>query len=368
MRRITVMVTGVGGGGHGEQILKALRLAETPYTIVGGDMLAVSKGLADVDLPYLLPPANHPDYIDCLLALCRTHHVEALFHGSEPELRVMSEARSRFESEGIFLPINPKPVIDLCMDKGKTMQFLEANGFQMPRSFVVRSSEDTRGVDVFPVVLKPSVGGGGSANTLIAQTSEELELLSRYLLTLYPEFLVQEYVGTADSEYTVGVLLSMDGELLNSIAVKRMILSSVGNRLRVPNRTGRTELGPVLAISSGVSQGEIGPFPEVTGPCEEIARRLGARGAINLQCRLARGKVHVFEINPRFSGTTSLRAMVGYNEPDVLVRERVLGERCRPRFPYKSGVIMRGLAETYFERRELTDARSLLKKSSDRGV
>ena len=43
--RVSVMVTGVGGGGHGEQILKALRLAPTRYEIVGGDMSPVSSGL-----------------------------------------------------------------------------------------------------------------------------------------------------------------------------------------------------------------------------------------------------------------------------------------------------------------------------------
>ena len=29
------MITGIGGGGHGEQILKALRLAGRPYRIIG---------------------------------------------------------------------------------------------------------------------------------------------------------------------------------------------------------------------------------------------------------------------------------------------------------------------------------------------
>jgi len=55
---------------------------------------------------------------------------------------------------------------------------------------------------------------------------------------------------------------------------------------------------------------------------------------VNVQCRLVDGEVVVFEINPRFSGTTSLRAMVGYNEPDVLFRHHVLGEPIEPHFPY----------------------------------
>ncbi|HLC15017.1 MAG TPA: hypothetical protein VJL89_02170 [Thermodesulfovibrionia bacterium] len=86
--KVNVMVTGVGGGGHGEQILKALRLADTEYEIVGSDMSALSKGLQEVDHPYILPPASDNLYINSLLAVCRRHRVQALFHGSEPELKV----------------------------------------------------------------------------------------------------------------------------------------------------------------------------------------------------------------------------------------------------------------------------------------
>jgi carbamoyl-phosphate synthase large subunit len=162
---------------------------------------------------------------------------------------------------------------------------------------------------------------------------------------VHRDFVIQEYVGTPDQEYTVGVLIDMDGNLVNSIAVRRYIMSSLGSLVKVPNRTGREDLGPVLAISSGISQGVVGRFPEVTGPCERVALALGARGAFNVQCRLVGGEPCVFEINPRFSGTTSLRAMVGYNEPEVLIRRHVLGEEVETRFHYAEGVIMRGLRE-----------------------
>src|SRR5262249_16299762 len=153
---------------------------------------------------------------------------------------------------------------------------------------------------------KPSVGGGGSAHVYLVQDGGELEVIARQLLNVYPEFIIQAYVGTPDDEYTVGVLSDMDGNLIQSIAVRRYILSSLGNGIKVANRSGNARLGPTLAVSSGVSQGMIGRFPEVTGPCEEIARALGARGPLNIQCRFADGKVQVMEINPRFSGTTSL--------------------------------------------------------------
>lgn len=350
------MVTGVGGGGHGEQVIKALRLATTRYTIVGGDMSPWSKGLMEVDHGYVLPPASDPDYVAYVLSVCKRHGVLALFHGSEAELTVLSRERARFEEAGVFLPVNPERVIDTCMDKGKTMRFLSEHGFRTPRWLTVRSADDVHHVDFLPAVLKPSVGGGGSVHVLLAQTQSELVAFSEYLLGIYPQFLVQEYVGTTEDEYTVGVLLSMDGELLNSIAVRRAILSSLSNRIKVANRTSKKELGPILAISNGVSQGEIGEFPLVTRPCEEIALALGCRGTVNLQCRLVDGEVIVFEINPRFSGTTSLRAMVGYNEPDLLIRKHCFGEEIHPRFPYRSAVILRGLQETIVDSKNIRPA------------
>lgn len=349
MEPIAVLVTGVGGGGHGEQILKALRLAATPYRIVGTDVSRCSKGLVDADAAELLPPASDPAYLAALFEVCARYGVVAVFHGSEPELKVMSAHRGEFARRNLFLPINPTFVIDTCMDKVKTAEFLRTAGFRAPSFLRVTSRSELESFDRLPAVIKPSVGGGGSANMFLAQTGEELRIFGEHLLSIYPEFIVQEYVGTPDGEYTVGVLSSMDGELLNSIAVRRNILSSLSNRVRIPNRTGRAELGPVLALSNGVSQGEIGRFPEVTAECERIARALGSRGPINVQCRLVGSDVCVFEINPRFSGTTSLRAMVGYNEPDVLIRKHLLKEPIEPHFPYRSGVILRGLAETLLD-------------------
>jgi len=349
------MVTGIGGGGHGEQILKALRLGERSYDIVGCDMSPYSKGLKEVDHPYVVPSARDPQYVHKILAICKKHRVKALFHGSEPELLIMSRNRDVFMKEGIFLPINPESVIETCMSKSKTFRFMESHGFLHPATRVFGNPEDVEEWSCFPAILKPSVGSGGSAHTFIAQSREELQMLGTYLLNskVCPEIIVQEYVGTPQMEFTVGVLSDMNGALLNSIGVKRDLGSSLSCRIRVPNRTGLAEYGRYLSVSTGVSQGEIGPFPSVTAPCEGLAKALGACGPINIQCRVHKGQVYVFEVNPRFSGTTSIRAMVGFNEPDILIRKHVLGEDITPRFLYKTGVVVRGLEETFFEESDL---------------
>ncbi|MCD6578928.1 ATP-grasp domain-containing protein [bacterium] len=344
-RIVCVMVTGVGGGGIGQQIIKALRLANTNYEIIGTDITPLSKGLMEVDYPYIIPKASENNYIACLIALIKKHNVKVLFPGSEPELKIISKERKAFNDIGVFLPLNPPKVIDICLNKFYTNSFLRENGFYYPHTVVISSINDLEKIDFYPVVLKPNTGGSGSTNVFIVQNSDELILLSKYILTIYPSFIAQEYIGTTDNEFTVGILISMDGELINSIAVKRMIMSGLSNKIKVKNRTKNKKLGKYLAVSTGITQGEIGRFSEITRQCENIALKMGCRSTVNIQCRFVDGKVYVFEINPRFSGTTSFRAMVGYNEPDILIKKYISGEKIEKHFDYGSGIIMRGLEE-----------------------
>jgi carbamoyl-phosphate synthase large subunit len=117
----------------------------------------------------------------------------------------------------------------------------------------------------------------------------------------------------------VGVLHHPDGTLAGSFALRRDLRSLLSTRLRVRNRTGRAELGPHLVVSSGVSQGEVDDFPEVRAQAERVARAVGSRGPLNVQGRLVGSELVVFEVNPRFSGTESMRAMCGWNAPETLV-------------------------------------------------
>jgi carbamoyl-phosphate synthase large subunit len=343
--RVTVVVTGVGGGGHGEQIVKALRLGKLDYRIVGTDVDPNSAGFSLVDHAHRVPRANDAGYLATILDLCRRHGARALFHGSEPEMYLFDRHRKQIEAEGLYLPVNRSHVMAICRNKSRTTDFLEAHGFAAPRAWTASTEADLETIGQFPVVLKPAVGGGGSANVMIAQDREELLTLGRYLIRDAAPVAIQEYVGTPDKEFTVGVLFGADGKLINSIGIRRIISTALSVRTRVPNRTGRSDLGVTLVISSGVSQGEVGRWPEVTEPCERIARALKPNAPVNIQCRLVGGRIVPFEINPRFSGTTSLRAMAGYNEPDVLIRRDVLGETIDDHFHYDACVIMRGLQE-----------------------
>ena len=340
----TVLVTGVGGGGNGEQLVKALRLAATPYRIVGTDLTMEAAQQSEADVCRALPRASDPGYIDALLETCARERVDVLLPGSEPELRLIAQHATRIRQHVALLAVNDQTLIEICSDKFKTVEFLATHGFVSPQSWLVSATEELESIEHFPLIVKPTVGGG-SQNVYLIQGRDELHMICGFLLGYYNSVLVQEYVGRVDQEFTVGVLFDGSGQLINSIALNRFIMTSLSNRIRVPNRTDRADLGAVLGISSGVSQGRVDDFPEVRAYCEQVGIALGAKYAINVQCRIVDGQPMIFEINPRFSGTSSIRAMLGFNEPDLLIRKHVLEETLPDRPAYHHGTVLRGLKE-----------------------
>jgi carbamoyl-phosphate synthase large subunit len=345
--QISVLVTGVGGGGHGHEIAKALKLAGR-YRIVGLDMSPSSFGLFDLDAAFIVSPPSEHGYIDRLLGICAQERIDVLIHGSEPELKIISEHRDRFREAGVLPLINTAEVIASCMDKWQTMQILRSAGLPIPETVLVVQEDDLPEFPL-PAVIKPSVGGGGSNNTFLAQERSEFVDACQTIVRQGGAAVAQQYVGTPQDEYTVGVLSTLDGTLVGSLALNRQIMSGLSNRVKVANRTGKAELGPILAISSGVSQGYVREFADVRQACEKIASALGSRGPLNVQCRFADGVLYPFEVNPRFSGTTYIRALLGFNEPDLLIRHHILGEPLLDRVTYRYGHVVRALTERVVE-------------------
>jgi carbamoyl-phosphate synthase large subunit len=346
MADVTVLVTGVGGAAVGNQVLKALRLAEKKYRVVAADASQENLKLAQVEITHVLPPASDPRYLDEIVQICQLEQVDVVVPGSEPELKLLIRFREHLRSLGILLLTNDPQVIDLCTDKMATYGFLRNHGFPAPRSVLVEEDADITKPADFPLILKPVRDSGGSKNVFIAQEEDELLFFARYLLRNTDAVLIQEYVGTPEEEYTVGVLSGLDGELLGSIVLHRLLSDALSTRLTVPNRTGRRDLGNRLVVSSGFSHGTIQDSSEVRKKCEEMAAALGSRGPLNVQCRVVGDVVIPFEFNPRFSGSTSIRALVDFNEPDLLIRRELQGEKC-PRPQFKKAVILRSLKENW---------------------
>lgn len=341
-KKTNVLVTGTGGGGVGEGIVKALKLNPQKYRIVATDMSPMSAALWRVDKGYVVPPASDNSYARKVIDICKREKIDAVIPGSVPELKKLSDIRTEFENEGIALIISPKKVIDTCLDKLKTYNFLKKHGFPQPKTF--SSDEPTRAASEldFPVFVKPRVGYG-SRYTYTAQDAEELDLIEKYLTKNKIEFLIQECI-TAE-ECTVGVVISKSGMTMGSVSILREIKSGFSHRMTVTDVT------------------------EARATAEELASKIGAQGPLNVQFFLTEEKPIVIEINPRFSGTTPVRSAVGFNEVDAVLRDFLFNEQIPLRF--SEGVVaVRYLDEVYattsalkeLQRRSFTEAKGWKKR------
>ncbi len=341
---IRVVVTGVGGGTIGEQVCKALRQGRERYHLVATNTRPEPLAVADVEAREALPPASAPDYLERLLALCQRHRARFLVPGSEPELLAVAAQRQRLEACGVSPLVNAAGVIGACVDKLQTFAALQAAGIRAPRTWEVGAGQAVARPEApYPLIVKP-VFGGGSAATFLAQDAAELDFFTAYLLRHGQRALVQEYCGRPEQELTVGVLHYPDGTLHGTAVMRRELGSALSSRVRLPNRTGRPELGPTLVISSGISQGSFVDLPQVRQRAEAIAAALGSVGPLNIQGRLEDGELLPFEINPRFSGTSAMRAAAGFNEPEALVRWHLGRPPAPPSVPPR-GDFVRGLME-----------------------
>lgn len=312
---INVLITGTGGG-VGQSIFKALRLSKLKLRIIAADMHPLGVGIYRGDRGYLVPAANDPAYVDAIITICTKEEIDVVFVGSDPELPVMAKHKGRIEKEtGAKVVISSPEKITIGNDKWETYRFLKKSGLPYPESVLPEDRDELVAKTGFPVLIKPR-GGSASKDVYVVKNREELEVFVKRVKNA----VIQEYLLPDDEEYTSGVVM-FEGDLLGIFTMKREIKG--GNTYR----------------------GFIDDFNEVREAVAKVAKKFSPFGPSNFQMRLTERGPVTFEINPRFSGTTGIRAYYGFNEPEAVINYLIHGKK-EPLVP-KKGVVMRYMNEVY---------------------
>lgn len=305
----SVLVAGIAGASLGTEIAKALRASGIRYRVIGCDISELAFGhYSELFDETLIVPVER--YIEHLLETCTRLSVNVVVPGGDRPMALISGAADRFTERGIAVAINSPSIVARCSDKYECSKELEALGFRVPKTMMLHDDADANAAPL-PCVVKPNSASGGSAFVFYAATADDVGLYARYIRENGRDAVAQEYIGAENGEFTVGVLSSADALVTGAIALRRAF----------PSKLSIAATGPGFLISSGFTQGHIGDYPAVTSTAARIAKALGSTGPMNVQGRLdIEGQFVPFEINPRLSASTYLRAMAGFNEVDYLVR------------------------------------------------
>lgn len=331
-KRPRVLIAGIGGASLGTEVFKCLSLADR-YTTFGCDISPLAFGHFQQGFEQTFT-VDRSRYIESVLEVCRAADIQYIVPGGEEPMVLLAHAAQRVRDCDISLAANSSNVIARFSDKQETFAELGELGFRIPLTLSVEEPESLASM-TFPCIVKPATGSGGSSFVFLAQDREETLMYVEYLRRNGRRAVVQEYIGVDEGEFTIGVLSLPNKEVVGSIALRR----TFDSKLSVAQKGERG------LISSGYSQGYIGDFPQLRATAERIARAIGSQGPINVQGRVKGGELVPFEINPRFSASTYLRALAGFNEVDMFLR--YLDEGAVPEMvPPRTGYYLRSLTET----------------------
>jgi carbamoyl-phosphate synthase large subunit len=336
-----ILVAGIGGASLGTEIMKCLRLAGR-YRIIGCDISRHAYGHY-ADLASCTKVVAADRYAEAVLDLARRTRVKAVIAGGGEPLRLLNEAEPDFARAGIVLVGNNARTTSLAEDKRAVAANLDAAGILQPRWVAPEHPEDEslRALEG-AMVVKPAFGSGASRFVFLVEDYAAASVYVNYLRRNGLEPIVQEYVSEEEGEYSVGALNRGDSSWVGAIVMRRIFVNELSIR-------SKTRLG---LISSAYGQGVFGDFPAVAEAARNIAAALGSTGPLNIQGRMRRGQFIPFEVNARFSGSCFLRALAGFNEADLMIREQLFGEPIEMP-PTRFGWGLRGLSEVLVAEEDL---------------
>lgn len=295
-----ILVTGAGAL-LGQGIIRALRQSTLKTTLIAADPNPLSVGLYWADKAYLVPMAKAPDYLPRMQEILHSEKPDLVLVGTDVELVFFAAHRAELERAfNTQILVSDSHVVAIADDKWLTSQFMKENGFDYPESCL--PGDEDRLIDKlgFPLVVKPRIGARAIGVHKV-HNREEL----RAALQSEKNAVIQECIGSDDSEYTAGTLY-FDGGCAASIVMRRELRD--GNTYRA----------------------FVDHYPALNEVVRAWAECLKAHGPANFQFRIdGQGRAKVFEINGRFSGTTPLRGLAGFNEVEMCVRRLLLNEPVR---------------------------------------
>jgi HAD superfamily hydrolase (TIGR01549 family) len=285
---MNILFTGVG---RRIELLQAFRNAalvlNKELKIYGADMAGTAPALAYCDYVRRVVAMKDPGYIQNLLDICITDHIDLLIPTIDTDLLVLSENKEKFEAIGTRVMISAPDKIRICRDKNNTSQFFVDCGLHAPMP-VNDWKEYKSG---FPAFIKPK-DGSSSINAFKVENEEELEVYAGQV----EDYIVQPFVS--GHEYTIDIFCDWDGSPI-----------SIVPRERLQIRAGEVLKTQICMDSAMIEEAKV--LCRAFKPCGPMTVQLIRDDA---------GIDWYIEINPRFGGGAPLSMKAGARSAEAILK------------------------------------------------
>lgn len=263
-----------------------------------------------------------PEFVRRLEDVAAAVKADVIFPIDESPIQALASVADELTTPTVAIP--SVAAFDTCNDKHRFARFCDQHGLAQPTTWHLIETPDALPNDIeYPVIAKPTLGGGGLGVVRIDSASALAEHMASGTSGSAPPLLVQDYIPGTDIDCS---FLAESG---------RLVASAVQTRASMHDRTIRFV-----------------DRPDVVEVCAELAAALGYDGLAHVDLRIDErdDSVRLIEANPRVWGSVAYAMQAGINFPALAV-DRVLHAGFEPpkpieplsvtNTPVRSGMIMR---------------------------
>jgi carbamoyl-phosphate synthase large subunit len=264
-------------------LVQAFQAAAHPLggRVLAADIARDNAALFAADQAQILPRSDAADFEGALVEACARHGVGLVVPTRDGELATLADLRPRLAEAGVTVLVPAPEALALCRDKRRFTQACHDLGLGTPRTFAPGEAPDR-----FPVFVRPVDGAGGAGAQRIDDPAG---------LPTGENWLIQAL--DSGPEYTIDVLMSLDGAPLQAVARRRLQVQG-GEATK-----SRTQDVPVL-----------------TDQALKLCAALGLVGHNVVQAFHDENGTRFIEINPRFGGASNLSIQAGLASPERILQ------------------------------------------------
>ena len=311
--RPTILVTGIGGN-VGQGILRILRQHFPAFRLIGTDVANLTAGHHFCDSFHRVPYSYDLGYAEIMPQICGVEGVDLIIPATDYEVLYLGRMADKLPP----LIASPPETAHIFIDKLETYRAFQSVDLPFARSWrpVEYQGECTQ------IIVKPREGRG----------SRGLHLNPPDPGAFDESYMVQELV--VGVEITTAFYVKREKRLHGMMTFERALASGMTERCQVTTAYNEA-LQPIIA-------GMIAQF-DLRGPCNIQSIVTGA------------GKIVPFEVNCRYSGTSSIRSQLGF--PDVVfgVQEYLLHQEPSPPVISTCGAAVRVYMDIIYPGRGLNE-------------
>lgn len=267
-------------GANGDIAISILKIIKKNFKkkirIDGSENKIEGKGKYYFNKIIEVPAGNKKKFLPKSLSIYKKY--DLIIPTTEAEIRVISKNKLYYKN--INFLINDEKIINLFLDKFKTYKYLKKN--KIGELNFCKSLKDYP-IKKFPVFLKTKIGSGNK-NYFIIKNKNQLNKLN---IKNRKDYIYQEFINTK-KEYTACIYKYDNFQ--NIIIFERVLDKDVTFFAKTINNKKMKNI------------------------LEKLVKKLNFKGSINVQFKMLKNNMKIFEINPRLSSTVLMRDMIGFKD------------------------------------------------------